>query len=811
VTVSASDQGQQLSRLRQLVSTTTRAGDSDQIQSLSNELTQLKASWPSPSAEPVIDLAIDSLAKLRLDQLQGESALTNDSDSLEKALEQLLGDTNTLVEDLNFDMLINVATAVEEVNEKLANSQMSVESATSDLSATTFEGLETIKAVQVVRAHGLRLTILAREAMLSEKEDQLGYVEADVADIIGKAIQGIADLPDNDETKKLTKLFNQVGEDFKVLIAEQLLVLKGTNGQGLAKAVETIDSNLNKIEEDGTSIAENLSFDVLISVETSVGGAGESLTEGNEAIATQLSSLSETVDGSLTTLKAAFELQKSVLNLRTNAAQAVKAFDTRSLGYVVADSTSEMGRLRQQLEMLPEDKAKSLNAPVTAVNDGLKAIASSKQSLLDTGLALQALLAEGEQVTDRSEAARNLPAEMDALDQELKAAAEVMRREVRTITEDIRAETANWRTALIIIGFIALVVAGMIAVASARSITRRLAQAVSLAKRVESGDLSTDDGHVASNDEIGDLMRTLTATVANMRQAIGLSTVDWEDIGHQRERSRILNERLSTAMENISATAGELSSAASSMDDLSQSLANAAQNTSGRAAQAAESVTHATENVNQVAEANKHLNGSIKEIASRTSQVGEISREAQEYAQQTAEVMHHLQQSSQAISQVTAVINDIADQTNLLALNATIEAARAGEAGKGFAVVAAEVKDLALQTSQSTEQIGTSVEAMRSGTDNAVGAIERILAIINQISEAQISVVAAVEEQAATVSEVSQNADLAVEASRSIDHAIGEVVDNAQTTATGTEKALATAKALAGMAQNLSDVVEQAS
>jgi uncharacterized protein YoxC len=148
VTVSASDQGQQLSRLRQLVSTTTRAGDSDQIQSLSNELTQLKASWPSPSAEPVIDLAIDSLAKLRLDQLQGESALTNDSDSLEKALEQLLGDTNTLVEDLNFDMLINVATAVEEVNEKLANSQKSVESATSDLSATTFEGLETIKAAQ---------------------------------------------------------------------------------------------------------------------------------------------------------------------------------------------------------------------------------------------------------------------------------------------------------------------------------------------------------------------------------------------------------------------------------------------------------------------------------------------------------------------------------------------------------------------------------------------------------------------------------------------------------------------------------------
>lgn len=51
----------------------------------------------------------------------------------------------------------------------------------------------------------------------------------------------------------------------------------------------------------------------------------------------------------------------------------------------------------------------------------------------------------------------------------------------------------------------------------------------------------------------------------------------------------------------------------------------------------------------------------------------------------------------------------IASQTRLLALNATIEAARAGDAGRGFIVVAHEVKELAQRSSDTSNQLRTTI------------------------------------------------------------------------------------------------------
>jgi len=165
-------------------------------------------------------------------------------------------------------------------------------------------------------------------------------------------------------------------------------------------------------------------------------------------------------------------------------------------------------------------------------------------------------------------------------------------------------------------------------------------------------------------------------------------------------------------------------------------------------------LSNSSENVRTSTE---QMTASISEIARNATESARVASSAVQLASSTNTIVSSLGESSAQIGQVLKVITTIAQQTNLLALNATIEAARAGTAGKGFAVVANEVKELAKETAKATEDIAHRIEAIQSDAKNAVDAIGKIGAVIDQIHDISNTIAGAVEEQTAVTNEIARN------------------------------------------------------
>jgi methyl-accepting chemotaxis protein len=193
------------------------------------------------------------------------------------------------------------------------------------------------------------------------------------------------------------------------------------------------------------------------------------------------------------------------------------------------------------------------------------------------------------------------------------------------------------------------------------------------------------------------------------------------------------------------------------LETTASSLSTVANEASHEATSAAGASEQAAANVQTVATAAEELGSSVNEIGRQVTQANDVVAEATKLAARSNGEIETLAEAARKIGDVVGLIKAIAEQTNLLALNATIEAARAGEAGKGFAVVAQEVKTLASQTAKATEEIGQQVAGIQTSTKDAVEAIGKISATMDEINQFTSSLSATVQEQTAATSEISRN------------------------------------------------------
>ena len=225
----------------------------------------------------------------------------------------------------------------------------------------------------------------------------------------------------------------------------------------------------------------------------------------------------------------------------------------------------------------------------------------------------------------------------------------------------------------------------------ARSISRPIREAASVAERVASGDLTARVEVVASG-EAGQLLRSIEAMTGDLRSLIG-----------KIKHSSIA--LMSTATE-IAATARQQGEAVSDYGASTSQAAAAVKEISATSLELLKTMNEVSEVANHTASMAGEGQGSLAEM-------GRSMRQLAESTTSIGSKLSVISERAAHINLAVTTITKVADQTNLLSINAAIEAEKAGEYGLGFLVVAREIRRLADQTAVATLDIERMVKEMQ--------------------------------------------------------------------------------------------------
>jgi methyl-accepting chemotaxis protein len=322
--------------------------------------------------------------------------------------------------------------------------------------------------------------------------------------------------------------------------------------------------------------------------------------------------------------------------------------------------------------------------------------------------------------------------------------AEANQNEFTKVARILKEIGNNSNMIIAVIGFVAVVVTGLIWILIASTIVKPINRAVASLKDIAEGEgdltMRLDAG---SKDEIGELALWFNTFVEKLQGIIQKIRENGQTVGNSSEGLSMVSEELATGAQETSQRAENL---ATSSEEMSANLNNVAA-----------AMEESSTNASMVATAAEEMSGTINAISENAERARSVSSGAVQQAQKASEKMEDLGTAAQKIGQVTETITEISEQTNLLALNATIEAARAGEAGKGFAVVANEIKDLAKQTAEATLDIKTQINDVQRATSYTVTEINQISTIISEVDDIVATIATAVEEQTVATQEIADN------------------------------------------------------
>jgi methyl-accepting chemotaxis protein len=351
------------------------------------------------------------------------------------------------------------------------------------------------------------------------------------------------------------------------------------------------------------------------------------------------------------------------------------------------------------------------------------------------------------------------------------------------------AEAAFAKLMLIITVIVSLLIAVVSATWIAINISRGLARAVGLADAVALGDLSQTIS-VSSNDEIGDLVKSLNAMTVNLNAAAVLAdtiangnlTVD----AKRRSDKDTLGIALERMVDKLRSIVTEAMTAARNVSAGSQELSASAEQLSQGATEQASSAEEASSSMEEMA-------ANVKQNAENANQTEKIAAQSAKDAEASGVAVGRAVEAMQTIAAKITIVQEIARQTDLLALNAAVEAARAGEHGKGFAVVASEVRKLAERSQAAAAEIGALSGETVKVAQEAGTMLAKLVPDIKKTAELVEEITSACREQDVGSSQVNQ--------------AIQQLDKVGQQNASASEQVSSTSEELASQAEQLQAMI----